>query len=393
MLENIELISIINKGGNLNYILNEISNFYDINTKKNFDINKFIKNYIGILLEKFNINSVNLYIDEDLLTADKNISAYHYLGDIYINSFFFKKPDMFFDDLITLTHEFQHLIDYENSFNHVRKVGENGNRIKLNQNDEILIELGMTDNDTFLVTYNTNECEYGANKFSYQYVLDLIEQSKKQIEPKYIEYHLLNIASRKIQLTEKTTDKIYNKYKQHYLPIIINKTKVKQKEWFNTFKKCVEKIYKNKDAAQNENFLKNVLSLTNKLYCSFSIFENIEILQTMQNIVYKHCNNNVFNSFLYIELLNYCNYVVTEKDIKKLNNVLKCLEMSVPLKEIKLESQNLKEHLINANFNNYDKNFENFTNINNIADYKNLINTYNTYLKTKNNTQCYEKTL
>lgn len=383
MLENIELVHIVNKGGDLNYILKEISNFYDINTKRSFNTHKFIQNYFGVLLESFNINSTKIYVDEDLLTVDKNVGAYHYLGDIYINSAIFKKPSEFFADLLMLTHEFQHLVDYDNTYKIVRKVGENNMRLKITHSVDALIDLGLMNRDNYNITYTTNECEYGAEMFAYNYILEMIEKSKRVIKQDSIELQLLKLNSERLKNSKLLKEIIYEKYTNDYMPIIIEQVKQGQAKYYLNYKELVEASLKTKDKNRKEELITYALKTLNKLYFSFSIYENFEILNKFKKLTHKFSEKNPAVALMYIELLNYFNYVVTKEDIQDLTKTFDSLKMSIGLSEINLDKQNLIENILKTKFKHYDKNFEKYTNIKTINDYKNLITTYKTFKKQK----------
>lgn len=383
MLENVELVNIIRKGGDLNYILYEISNFYDINTKRNFDVNKFIKNYLGILLERFNIDEVKIFVDEDLRTVDKDIDAYHYLGDIYINSNFFKIPSEFFSDLLVLTHEFSHLIDYDKTFKLVRKVNENNMRLKLVYNSDILYDLGMVGKNYYEILYKTNECEYTADQFAYDYVLDLIEKSKKFIKQNCIEQQLLRLAGERISNTRKIKESIYEKYQNEFMPDIIEHVKKVQNKWYLYLEDSLEELENSKDKIEQEKIMDFIVKRKLKIDSTFTIYENFEILKKMQDLSFKYAKNSSFNTFLYLDCINYFNYVVNDEDIKNISNLLESINFSLALSEIGLNQQNLKEYLIKAKYKNYDKEFEKYTNISNFKDYKSLMISYKKFLKTK----------
>ena len=171
------------------------------------------------------------------------------------------------------------------------------------------------------------------------------------------------------------------------MPPIIEITKQKQAEMYLIFKEILDKYLKEKDSNKKEEACKMALIMVDKLYKSFSIYENFVVLKKFKNKVLKFCDNNATMTLLYIEIFNYFNYVVTPKDIEDLTKSLDSLKISVALSEIFLDKQNLIENIIKTKFKNYDSRFENFIDINNINDYKNLISTYKTYKKQKHKGQ------
>lgn len=372
MLTNITYVTQVKKGGDLNYVLKEISNFYDANTKKSFNQIKFLENFCGLLLEKFDIDKTYIYIDEDLMN-NNTCCAFHHLGKIYINKYFFKRPDKFLDDLIILSHEFSHLNDYADGLYMKRKVGENSNRLKLSFNDLMMVPLKMTDKYSMAYLYETNECEHSANVFAFEYVLSLLQQSQQVINKNSIEYAILNVLKQRVENTYKIQEMIREKYQTEFVPELQLKAKNFQEKWFVEIKENINKIQTNKKSKDIKNCFSKVVELNNQIIQTFFVYENFELLNKMKNFYLKNSTNSSFMPMLYFECINYNNYVVNENDIKDILSLYEKNILSFSLKEIFLEQQNFKEHLIKTKYKKANKkDFENME-LNEIENSKDLL--------------------
>ena len=382
MLTNITYVTQVKKGGDLNYVLKEISNFYDADTKRSFNQMKFLKDFCGILLEKLDIEKTDIFIDEDLMN-NNTCCAFHHLGKIYISKYFLKRENRFLDDLIILSHEFSHLNDFVDGINIERKVGKNSNRLKLSFNDLMMVPLKMTDKYSMAYLYETNECEHSANVFAFEYVLSLLQQSQQVINKNSIEYAILNVLKQRVENTYQIQEMIREKYQIEFVPELQLKAKNFQEKWFVEIKENLHKIQTNKKPSETKNCFSKIVELNNQIIQTFFVYENFELLNKMKNYYLKNSNNSIFMPQLYIECLNFHNYVVTNNDIKDLLNLYEKSILSFDLKDVFLQQQNFKEHLIKAKYKKATKNdFKNME-LNEIETSKDLLDYAKFYFKSE----------
>lgn len=389
MLENIEFYKNIKKGGDLNYLLYEISNFYDIETKKDFDKEKFLENYFSVLLDLYgdDLDEINIYYDNDLLKPfHENLVAfaYHYDGSIYINKETFKENRSFFADLITLTHEFKHALIFNQNINTERKVGENSNKVILSYNDTLANKFDIYSREELDCIYATNENEFLADMFAYNTILEFIELALTKISKNSIEYSLLNLRKQRFEKLIELRKTLVEKYNEIEMPTIIEKTKQQQEEMFLEIQKEILIIQNNPNYASFDKYME-MINKTKDLFLSFSIYENLEILERIRQYSLQASQKLFYPMFLYLECINYPNYVVNLEDIKNVVDIFKKFRSEFELKDIKIERPSLVENLIKLEFKEYDKNFENYENIYKLKKSTDLTISYFSYLYLKKN--------
>ena len=237
--------------------------------------------------------------------------------------------------------------------------------------------------DLSYVVYYINEVETACEAFAHEFVISLMENLLPDFTKLSINKFLFEENLKKIKHLYEIRKTNYNTMIEKALPHIVLKTAIKQQFYLDKFKALVNKnIEKFRNQLPDMDFIRQIVNTMDNLVMSFSIHENLEILNELKDFCDEKSYDMPILSTFFVKCLNYPNYVVKKEDIKKLLTFVNINKQAFSFKEIKVDKESLKRTIIELTFGSYDNRFDDYI-LNNslVKDNYMLCKTYNTFLK------------
>ena len=385
MNENIKFVTKVNKKYSQKKLYDLITYFLVNEDPTDEDKINLIKNFCGLLCEKYNIDGFNVYIDT-VLADEKinklNVAAYHLTGNIFLNEYLFCEKEELVSSLKILAHEFMHLFIYERNKNLNRKIGKNEKNYIYSFNEATLDNLGLGDPEIIKVLYFSNKNEFFAEQFSYKFLIDLLEDYCLKA-PKFED--LMTIITETLNLirNKEESKKLYFESKK-LARTYENSVRINQEFLFHDYQEKIldELLIGQANSFKNKFAILKVLNIRNTILDSFFIYENKNLFERMKDYTLIYAPKHPFLTETYKELLGEPNFVVTKEELKNLISLCKKQNLSLKLDELNLNKKNLIENILEIELGEFDKSFMN-GDLSSVKTYKQIISAYDKFLVQK----------
>jgi len=341
-----------------NSVIKSIQQYLNINTEK-FDRTKFISEYYGFLLKKFKLPFIKLYFEELKNRDNKTIALAHAASGnkIYLNQEILTKENRFFYDLFIMTHEFCHLLVDKKNNEIVRKVGKNSHEYMFGFYKENIQNLNIDDTAVDYFIYFANITETTCDNFGYEFVIDLMEEALSKFKEQSVDLFLFNENLKKMKELYKTRQETLLQINNTLMPTVTLDTAIMQEKALYEFKSYVNFIIKHKVKVELAH-LEKLTDLQTKIFISFSINKNFEVLNELKDFCYLNSGKMQSLFYFYTNCLNHPGYTVTKQDIEKMLTIVDIRNERLMFSDLKLDEESLKKTIIEIKFKKFDKNFE-----------------------------------
>ncbi|MGN1208298.1 MAG: hypothetical protein ACI4TI_02415 [Christensenellales bacterium] len=359
-LESKRFYKTIKKGGNLDFFYENLQDLVFSKLKNNITKTKienknsldiFLTNYISIVLNTLDIDEVDVCFDYNLRKSLNGQIIFGALNDsnqilLPYDIFCSYKNNVFFD-MVIIAHELKHFQIARNNEKIIRKIGENSDEKVYAFNQKVLESLGICNKNDLYCFYLFNEHELMANKFSYEFVLELLNNA--QISPKNTLQNQLILVFKKnlnqsYSLYLETLKKLKNRYETILLPYVYEK----QVELYFESKKLICELYNNPNRQSSIFKLANAFAL---LLQSFFCNYNEEVLLMFKKFLEEKHKTFPIALEIYKDLLNINNYVVSKNDFENYIKMHKYFNIPFQFEGLNLDRKNVIETYIDLEMN------------------------------------------
>lgn len=349
-LENSVFYKTIHNGGSFKFFYENLKAMVFYKTKSNSEelYNKFLDNFIAMVLDKLGLNKIDVYFDKTLRTEESQAIAYSGLDyKIFLPTDIFKSfTDNIFYDMFVISHELKHVNLDEHNKNIVRKLDGNSDRYIYPPNPDLLNDLGFNKDD-IMVFYILNENEFLANEFGYTYVENLInkaiELSKKS---ENVPTQLLKIYKKNLQESSEIHKNHIKKNKKYYEKVLIPRLKEIQNELCDNLISLTELYYKTNDENDEKLIYDKIVKTSANLYFSFLICYNEDVISKIKNYsLNQYTRISLLREYFGL-ILGIKTHTASTREFKQFVGMSDRLYVPVPFENLNIDKQNLIENYL-----------------------------------------------